>query len=66
MLCGFSQSWTSFREYLKRVLRAAGHRAKHLSDELDRDVWVEEITHRVYKDDAGRSPPGGSLEQVFM
>lgn len=52
----FSQALMTFGQDLKDVPVRATHDGEHLSDEVHRHIFVEEIAHRVDKD-RSRSPP---------
>lgn len=48
------------------MLRATSHRFKNATDEFNRNILVEEITHGVHEDDPWALPTLWKVKEVFV
>ena len=58
------QALRSLRQNLIGVLWSVSHDIKDSPNELQRNVRMEQVTHRVHKDDAGLSPRSREVEDL--
>lgn len=58
-----AQPLRSLGEHLVGVLGRLADHLENLRDELGRHIVMEEIAHRVHKDEAGRAPASRHIER---